>query len=199
MLTKSTAAEDIEWGVPKNWERLDESELRELVMRTKADATEDHVGLMDSVNAFATDDTNIASSSSNGVEAEPETEMSKLNREVSEFKVNVEQHARKYSEVAIEASSLLKKARAQKGTSRCKYIDGLIDDCTALIGKVSKLEKIQKKAVEVEVECAEIPKCLDAMKNVDRQFEEIKEWAVTFNLVTSSKRRRLAKKTPSDA
>ena len=181
-LTGSTDPKHVEWGVPQNWERLQESDLRRLMVEHASnDADESDMKMILDASVFnrPADESAEGATSSGGAPTGP-TAMAKLAAQIKVLRDEPERHARKYNDMSLALKRVL--GQAEGKAAKEKYMSGFVDDIKACTKKTEKLEKTFTKMLSEEVEDKEFPKLLEIVKAVDDQFKELQEWCPKFGV-----------------
>ena len=189
-LTGSTDENFVEWGVPQDWERLSDEDIKKMQLTTQGDAEEgDHEAL----KKFGTADDTVK------IKTEPveePSEMQKLAQRVSHVKENAAQHLRQLQDNILEAKKIINKCENITDPTTNRYNAGLVSDIQKYLGKATKTSKILDRMATEEVkDDSQIHTLLTTMDQLAKQYEEITTWAARFNLTEDkpAKRRRKAK------
>ena len=108
-LTGSTDPDFEEWGVPQNWERLQESDLRQLMIQNKSAADEDDFAMVMDASRFNRPSPVSGSSSSSTAATEGPSMMMKLKQKIKEARESPEKHARRYHDMGLELKRTLER------------------------------------------------------------------------------------------
>jgi hypothetical protein len=182
-LTGSTDPKHLEWGVPQNWERLQESDLRRLMIEHQSeDADESDMKLVLDASVFNRPaDESAGGATSSGADASTgPTQMAKLAASIKALRDEPEKHARKYNDMSLALKRVLGQAEAK--AAKEKYMLPFVEDIKACTKRTEKLEKTFTKMLTEEVEDKEFPKLIEIVKAVDEQYKELQEWCPKFGV-----------------
>ena len=106
-LTGSTDPDHEEWGVPHNWERLEEADLRKLMLTNTGAGDEDDMKLLMDASRFNRPTQGDGGGSSSTVKDETQSSMSKMKLRIAGARDEPELHARKYHDMGLELKRTL--------------------------------------------------------------------------------------------
>ena len=107
---------------------------------------------------------------------------------MSEFIDNNPSTLRLFQDMNMQAKLI--KTKGDKAKMEKVYIGKFIDDATVHVGKLTKIIKMLEKAITDTMEEAQVPRFLDMLESLKSKHEEINEWAVKFDLVELSPKKK---------
>ena len=182
-LTGSKDPDHIEWGVPMEWERLTEKDLKQLIMKNKGEADEDDFKLTFGYKVAESSEV-IKEEPALSPDEQREVEMKK---EVATLMSNLPSVIRRFQDTEMDVKMMHAKSLLQKK----KYATNFQDDLNKLQCQITKFIKLlQKIMVDTSASQAEMPNVIKTMKGLETEYTETYQWAVTFSCAQSLPKRR---------
>jgi len=187
-LTGSTEPELVEYPVPIKWQRMTEEEIKRLRLQSEAEADEeDTVALA----AMLGEKTQAAPQA---IKQEPESELSKLNRQIDTFKADPSVTLRLLQDMQLVHEKLSARASNVTDTNEKKFAAMLEADSKKLSRKLTKMIELVKRCCTEEADAKAYPKLLEQISEAQSTDKEVQGWANKFGYLTEEKARKRAKK-----
>ena len=186
-LTGSKEAHMIEWGVPIEWESFSSSTWNEIKITADQDAVEGDEELLTLGGIVA----NSSTPNAVIVKEEGKSGLDVIKEKMKEFIDNIPSTLRLFQDMNMQAKLI--KTKGDKAKMEKVYIGKFIDDVTVHVGKLTKTIKMLEKAITDTMEEAQAPRFLDMLESLKSKHEEINEWAVKFDLVELSPKKKTRK------
>ena len=162
-----------EYGVPVDWERLTDTELRAIKAEYELlDADGDTFEALDSFRNGAD-----ASTGSGG--PEEKSELEKMAEKIESLKANLPAEISQLQSLVLAAKLINTKADA----TGSKYHEALIADCAKLISQGEKLAKILERMVLEPTVDTQMPKVISQLEDTKKRNETVTTWATTYGLM----------------
>ena len=180
-VTGSSEDEFKEWGVPHNWERLTEADMKNLKIESSGQVDQKDMELLRSAETFA-----------ETKNEEPEikkekTELSKLEERITKLTENSATFLRRYQDMTLDAKMLLTLSQNQKNI---KYATGFLSDLEKHVANLGKATKTLEKVAVGNIEHADASKLMTDLDKLDASHVEINTWADRFGFKLKPQKRK---------
>ena len=176
-----------EYKVPKDWEELTSEDLKSLVLKAEAEATEEDLEGTNQFSHKAPQGEQL-----NPIKAEPLTEIEKFEKKVKDFLENMRNTFDEFTDMVVKTQQI--QADAKKGDdTKCNYASLLLKDVDSHLPKLKKTTKILQAAIFETPKEKEIPQLLQAVEGIRAEHEKLKSWALRFGLADAAKSKKRRK------
>ena len=180
-LTGRTEPEYLEYPVPKNWERMTESDMKTFLTETQGEATTEEVQMALGRDGPAMELTASASASSGvdlaDVKVEPadakEQEKKALAIRVAKLQSELPQLLREFQDKSLEAKLIQTKAKNKSDP----YHQEFRNDLEACLKKMQSTKKILERLATETCDSSEIPKLLKQIDEQRSKYDHIDDFS----------------------
>ncbi|CAK0830416.1 unnamed protein product [Prorocentrum cordatum] len=162
-----------DWKIPVEWETMDEHDINKLmasVSREMADGDDELIAEASTMGVASSSSTQVP------VKVEPESELEVLRGRCEEIKSTPDVFLRTYQDNKTQLDKIQKVVSAK--TKADKYAAFLDTDLSKTLKKVVRTVSILEKMIKDEPDDAGIPQLVGTIDAIDKEFDDLKGWAV---------------------
>ena len=181
LLTGRTEAEYLEYPVPKNWERMSESEMKKFLLETQGEATAEDAELaMERKGPAMELSGSVASSSGvnpNEVKVEPadpeEQKKKDLALKVAKLQSELPQLVREFQDKTLELKLIQTKAKNKNDPYHAEFRT----DLETCLKKMKSTKGILERLHTEEADAKEMPKLVKQLDDIRQKYDQIEEFS----------------------